>query len=161
MDRGIYQLNTSSNAVKPTPDTFKMQRSMQPTNAHWPKWHQRNDSIQLSFSDTAVPLCTARDLASKPASDCTRGKRREQIQPLNHITQKSRDVLLVPTRNVGSLNRSRTKQPRRYIKIHPHWLHATCLALQGQLNCKIRQQQNEQNAPSDLSWQYIFKVNQI
>lgn len=46
--------------------------------------------------------------------------RQEQIQPLNHITQKSRDMLLVPTRNVGSLNSIRTKQPRRYIKIHPH-----------------------------------------
>lgn len=43
----------------------------------------------------------------------------EQILPLNHITQKRRDMLWVPTRNVGSLNSIRTKQPRRYIKIHP------------------------------------------
>lgn len=35
---------------------------------------------------------------------------REQIQRVNHITQNWRDMLLVPTRNVGSLNSIGTKQ---------------------------------------------------
>lgn len=32
---------------------------------------------------------------------------REKIQPLNHIVQERRDVLLVPTKNVQSLNRTK------------------------------------------------------
>lgn len=139
----IYLLNTSCSAVEPTPDTSKKQRSMQPTNAHWPKWHQRDDSTQLSFSDTAVPLCTASDLASKTASDCLclwlyqrEDKNRYSLWIISH--KRRRDTLPVPTRNVGSLNSIRTKQPRRCLKILPPRLHATCLALQEQLDCKIK-----------------------
>lgn len=117
----IYLLKTSCSAAEPTPDTSKKQRSMQPTNAHWPKWHQRDDSTQLSFSDTAVPLCTASDLASKTASasDCTRGRTRTDTASESYHTKRRRDTLPVPTRNVGSLNSIRTKQPRRCLKIHP------------------------------------------
>lgn len=85
----IYLLNTSCSAVEPTPDTSKKQRSMQPTNAYWPKWHQCDDNTQLSFSDTAVPFCTASDLASKTASasDCTRGRTRTDTASESYHTK--------------------------------------------------------------------------
>lgn len=136
----IYQLNTSCSAVEPNPDTSRKQRSMQPTNAHWPKWHQRDDSTQLSFSDAAVPLCTASDLASKTASasDCTGGRTWTDTASESYHTKGGETRCRLPTRNVGSWNRIRTKQPSRSLKIHPPRLSATCLALQEQLDYIIK-----------------------
>lgn len=66
----------------------------------------------------------------------------EQIQPLNHIihTQKRGETRLpVPTRNVGSLNSIRTKQPRRCLKIHPpDSVLLVWLCKLDQLDCKIK-----------------------
>lgn len=60
-------------------------------------------------------------------------KNRYSLWIISH--ERRRDTLPVPTRNVGSLNSIRTKQPRRCLKIHPPRLHATCIGLQEQLNC--------------------------
>lgn len=63
---------------------------MQLTNAQWPKWHQRGDSTQLSFSDTAVPLRAASDLARKSASDYTGGRTRTDTACESYHTEVER-----------------------------------------------------------------------
>jgi len=63
-------------------------------------------------------------------------KNRYSLWIISH--KRRRDMLPVPTRNVGSWNSIWTKQPRRCLRIHPPRLHATCLALREQLECKIK-----------------------